>query len=148
VYAPSSYVDVWAYDRQGNELEHWTRQGDHFANWIEAVEKNNAELLNAEIAQGHVSSALCHVGNISNRLGEKLKSSEIREVIGHNGLLAESFDRMVDHLKKNEVAVDKEPLLEMGPWLEIDPAREMFVGSPEANELRKRQGRKGFEVPV
>lgn len=147
VYVPSSYADVWAYDREGNEIKHWTGQGDHFANWIEAIQKGNRELLNAEIQQGHVSSALCHVGNISNRLGERLKAAEIKAGIDNNQLLAESFDRMVDHLKKNEVPVDNEPLLQMGPWLEIDPAREMFVGNDKANELRMRRGRKGFEVP-
>jgi predicted dehydrogenase len=148
VYAPSSYADVWAYDRDGNEIEHWTGSGDHFGNWVKAVKEQNPQLLNAEVTEGHVSSALCHIGNISNRLGEKLRAGEIREVIGNNELLAESFDRMVEHLKKNEVPVDSEPLLEMGPWLEIDPAKEMFVGNDKANELRMRRGRKGFEVPV
>ncbi len=148
VYVPASYADVWAYDREGQEIEHWRGQGDHFGNWIQAVKNENAAMLNAEIEEGHLSSALCHVGNVSNQVGEKLRSGDIREVIGNNEVLAESFDRMVEHLKANEVAVDKEPLLEMGPWLEIDPAKEVFVGNDKANELRVRQGRKGFEVPV
>ncbi len=46
--------------------------GDHFANFTKAVHARNPKLLNADIEQGHLSSALCHLGNISYRLGRKL----------------------------------------------------------------------------
>ncbi|RUL89060.1 Gfo/Idh/MocA family protein [Tautonia sociabilis] len=46
--------------------------GDHYANFIEAVRTRDRSILNAEIEQGHLSSAFCHLGNIALRLGRKL----------------------------------------------------------------------------
>jgi predicted dehydrogenase len=46
--------------------------GDHFANFIEAVKSRDVKTLNADIEQGHLSSAYCHLGNIAYRLGRKL----------------------------------------------------------------------------
>lgn len=36
--------------------------GDHYKNFIEAVRAHDRTILNAEIEQGHLSSALCHLG--------------------------------------------------------------------------------------
>ena len=46
--------------------------GDHFANFVKAVKARDPKLLNADIEQGHLSSAYCHLGNIAYRLGRKL----------------------------------------------------------------------------
>ena len=46
--------------------------GDHFANFIQAVKSRDAKSLAADIEQGHLSSAFCHLGNIAYRLGRKL----------------------------------------------------------------------------
>src|SRR5690606_11661489 len=67
VYAPSSYADVWAYDREGNQIEHWHGQGDHFGNWIEAVKNENAEMLNAEIQE--IGRASCREGVLHRSVG-------------------------------------------------------------------------------
>ncbi len=45
---------------------------DHFANFVKAVRARDCKLLNADIEQGHLSSAYCHLGNIAYRLGRKL----------------------------------------------------------------------------
>ncbi|MDX2036940.1 MAG: Gfo/Idh/MocA family oxidoreductase [Isosphaeraceae bacterium] len=47
--------------------------GDHFANFLKAVHARDPKLLNADIEEGHQSSALCHLGNIAYRLGRKLQ---------------------------------------------------------------------------
>ncbi|MEP7278018.1 MAG: Gfo/Idh/MocA family oxidoreductase [Bacteroidota bacterium] len=44
--------------------------GYHFRNFIEAVRKDTP--LNSEIAEGHKSVLLCHLGNISQRVGRTL----------------------------------------------------------------------------
>jgi len=49
-----------------------TGGGDHFANFVKAVKSREPKLLNAEIEEGHLSSAYCHLGNIAYRLGRKL----------------------------------------------------------------------------
>jgi predicted dehydrogenase len=48
------------------------QEGDHFANFIEAARSRKPEALHAEIEEGHLSSALCHLANISYRLGRTL----------------------------------------------------------------------------
>ncbi len=45
---------------------------DHFLNFVEAVKSRDAATLNAPVEEGHLSSALCHLANISYRLGRKL----------------------------------------------------------------------------
>jgi hypothetical protein len=46
--------------------------GDHYANFLKAVRERDAKLLNADIEEGHLSSAYCHLGNIAYQLGRKL----------------------------------------------------------------------------
>jgi predicted dehydrogenase len=46
--------------------------GDHYANFIKAVRERDHKILNADIEEGHLSSAYCHLGNIAYRLGRKL----------------------------------------------------------------------------
>ena len=45
---------------------------NHFQNFVDGVKARDPKLLNAEIEEGHLSSALCHLGNIAYRLGRKL----------------------------------------------------------------------------
>lgn len=47
--------------------------GDNFGNFVEAVKSRKKEMLNAEVTEGHLSSALCHLANVSYRLGRALK---------------------------------------------------------------------------
>jgi len=47
-------------------------EGNHFKNWINAVRSRRAEDLNADVLEGHLSAALCHLGNIAYRLGRSL----------------------------------------------------------------------------
>ncbi|APW59591.1 Gfo/Idh/MocA family protein [Paludisphaera borealis] len=46
--------------------------GDHYANFVKAVRARDHKALNADIEEGHLSSAYCHLGNIAYRLGRKL----------------------------------------------------------------------------
>ncbi len=46
---------------------------DHFANFADAVRARDPKLLHAEIEETALSTALCHLGNISHRLGRELK---------------------------------------------------------------------------
>jgi predicted dehydrogenase len=47
--------------------------GKHFANFIEAVRRRDASILHGPVETAHTSSALAHLGNISYRLGRRLK---------------------------------------------------------------------------
>ena len=54
---------------------------DHFRNFIDAVVARKPEMLNADILEGHLSSALCHLGNISYRVNRTLTVNPDSETI-------------------------------------------------------------------
>ena len=47
--------------------------GDHYANFIEAVRERKPAMLNAPVEEGHLSAALCHLGNIAYRTRKTLE---------------------------------------------------------------------------
>jgi hypothetical protein len=120
-------------------------------NWLAAVAANDSSRLAADIHEGHLSSALCHLGGISHQLGQPTSSGEIMDRIKSNDVLSNSFDRMASHLRANGVPIDdrREGVLALGPWLELDPATEQFTGdaADAANELRTRHQREPYVVP-
>ncbi|MEA3225801.1 MAG: Gfo/Idh/MocA family oxidoreductase, partial [Planctomycetota bacterium] len=137
----------WVYDNEGNRIKQFKGQGGegHHQNFIKAVRSRKVSDLNADIEKGHYSSALCHMGNISYRLGKKMPVSEVKNTISDNADLMDSFERMVEHLKVNEVDLEKEPIT-MGPMLTMNPQKEKFIGenSRLANMFVKRNYREPF----
>jgi hypothetical protein len=140
----------WTYDNDGEKLKQFKGRAGagHHQNFIDAVRSRKVSDLNADILKGHISSACCHMGNVSHLIGKKMPVSEIKNVIGDNADLMDSFDRMLEHLKANEVDLEKEPIT-MGPMLTMDTRREKFVGehSDMANMLVSRNYREPFVVP-
>jgi hypothetical protein len=123
----------------------------HFANFVQAVRSRRSSDLHAEIEEGHFSSGLSHLANISYRLGETLPASEVRKRLEHATMsneCLEGFDRLAQHLKKNELDPDTTPL-QFGPALTIDNHSESFTGPDhaKANQLLTREYRKGYEIP-
>jgi predicted dehydrogenase len=73
ILAINSYTDWQVYFGRSLEKGPGGRGGgDHFANFVKAIRARDHKLLNADIEQGHLSSAYCHLGNIAYRLGRKL----------------------------------------------------------------------------
>ena len=121
--------------------------GDHFGNFIAAVRSRKVDDLNADILEGHYSSALCHLANISYRLGEKVPFQPQSKSLGDNKDLLETLGRMEEHLTKdNGLKLEGENYL-LGRKLTVDAKTESFVNDPQANKLLTREYRKGFEVP-
>ena len=120
---------------------------NHFANFIKAVRSGKRSDLNADITEGHPSSALCHVGNISYRVGQALPvakiKSELEQMEVHEDV-ARTFSRTVKHLEEHGVDLNKTPLT-LGQHLKID--QESFVDGVDANRLLARTYRKPFELP-
>jgi len=142
----NDYLQATVLDNDGEVIEHWYGDGNHFQNFLDAVRSHNPSDLNAEILKGHISSALCHTGNISYKLGTKVPPSEIEKEVAGNELAADSFQRMARHLEANEVDIQKD-MLTLGPWLEMNPASERFTNNDHANELLTRDYRRPFVVP-
>ena len=142
-----SYTKATAYTNEGEPIQTWSGGGGHHDNFISAVRSRNHKDLNADIEEGHLSSGLCHTGAISHLVGEKASAERIASAVRGNARAADSFDRMAAHLEANGVKID-DPVLTLGPWLEMDPQAETFVDNDAANALLKRNYRKGFEVPM
>ncbi len=139
------------FDPDGNLVRTFEGQSEnHFANFIRAVREGRRDVLNADILEGHQSTALCHVGNISYRLGRAETPRVIAQEFEDHKLhddVARTFDRMVDHLRNNGVDLEQ-TRLSVGPLLRIDSGREAFSGSQEANDLLTRDYRRPFVVPA
>lgn len=136
-----------AYDKDGQVIKKFNEKGDdHFSNFIKAVRSRKREDQNADILEGHLSSALCHTGNISHRLGQQASQGEIHEIHKNNPAALETLARMEEHLAKNNVDL-KLTKATMGVFLQMDPKTERFVGNDKANELLTRPYRAPFIVP-
>ncbi|MHC4369504.1 MAG: gfo/Idh/MocA family oxidoreductase, partial [Planctomycetota bacterium] len=111
----------WIFDNDGKKIKQFKGDGgsDHHANFIEAVRRRKSDVLNAPIRQGHISSAVCHLGNLSFRLGADAGRKEILEKIGDRQLARETFERIEKHLAANEIDLNRTPM-KLGPWLTID----------------------------
>jgi predicted dehydrogenase len=141
-----SYTKAIVYDKDRKEIKTYEAGGDHFENFIQAVRSRRTSDLHADIAEGHVSAALCHTGNISYRLGKPMRSEAIRDAAKADSALAESLGRMEEHLVSNKVDLHQTPLT-LGAALNFNPRTERFTNSRKANQLLKREYRKPFVVP-
>jgi predicted dehydrogenase len=138
------------FDPDGKLVNTFTgRSESHFANFLNAVRSRKRELLNADILETHLSSALCHLGNISWRLGHPVSPDELRQELAkikvHENVL-ETFDRTTRHLRENQLDLEQTKLT-LGLLLPFDPEREAFVNLPQADALLGREYRKPFVVP-
>jgi hypothetical protein len=140
----------WTYDNDGKKIKQFSGRGGagHHENFIKAVRSHKRSDLNSDIEVGHLSASLCHMANTSHRIGKKATPDEIKKTIGDNADMADSFDRMLEHLAANEVDLKKEPIT-IGPMLTMDPKTERYVGdnSELANMFIKRNYREPFVVP-
>ena len=123
----------------------------HIFNFLKAVRSRRISDLRMDVLEGHLSTAMVHMANISYRLGKTASAEAIREAIKDCGREAvETFERFREHLTVNGVDWTKTEAV-LGPWLEIDPAKEEFVGSGDvvtkANQLVTRLYRPPFVVP-
>jgi len=142
----SSYSQAVAFDNDGKEMKKFDGGGNHYANFIEAVRSRKVSDLNADILEGHLSSALCHTGNISYRIGKKESPDAIKEAIKADKEATETFGRMAAHLDANGVDLMKTKAT-LGMVLKMDTKAEQFIGNDDANKLVRREYRKPFVVP-
>ncbi|HZT82437.1 MAG TPA: Gfo/Idh/MocA family oxidoreductase, partial [Gemmataceae bacterium] len=147
-----SYESGIVYDKDGKEVRRFTTpkekggDGGHFGNFVKAVRSGQVSDLTGDILEGHLSSALCHLANVSYRLGSEQPYSKTTKAFGDDKDAAETLARTSEHLKENRVPLD-ETNYRVGRRLTVDPAKETFVGDTQANAMLTREYRKPFVVP-
>jgi len=141
-----SYSEAIACDAEGQEIRRWSEGGDHFLNWIEAVRSRRVQDLAAEIEVGVRSSALVHLANASQRVGQGLGKEAFLAALDSAGPLGEGGRRMLAHLEANGIDPDKTPVT-LGPRLTFDSARGAFQENERANALLTGSFREPYVLP-
>lgn len=121
-----SYSKCSAFDNDGKEIKTFRGGGNHFQNFLDAVQSGKADKLNAGALEGHLSAAACHLGNIPYRIGTKQKLLKSDTPFGSDDVSNESFARFRQHLAQNKVALTEG--FDLGPMLQFDGKTETFVG--------------------
>jgi predicted dehydrogenase len=144
----SNYFTATAYDKAGTVVKEFKGTDRHMQNFIDVVRSRKTAALYGPILEGHISSALCHLGNISHVLGKALAPDALREKVKGNAPLAEATGRMTEHLAKNGVDLTKTPLAYGVPLTLAPKGAEAFTGefAKEAAPLLTRQYRAPYVV--
>jgi predicted dehydrogenase len=142
-----NYTSAAAFDYDGHELGTWSGGSDdqHYANFVKAVKSRRHEDLHLDIEDGHLSSALAHLGNVSWALGQSVPIDARPALAADDPHVRASLDSFLTYLKDNAVDVAKTSL-SLGRELVIDPMTEKSTDA-EANRLFTRDYRKGYELP-
>lgn len=138
-----------AYDNSGEKIRDFTQQRESAKeNFINAVRAEDPSMLYTDATEGHLSCGLVHMTNIAYRIGATTSPSVIRERMQEEKPLGEATERMLEHIRANNVDLTETPL-RVGPVLKLDPKHERFVGpmSDAANALVSREYRNPFVVP-
>ena len=120
--------------------------GGAFGSFIAAVRSRKPEDVNCDAEVAHYSSALCHLGNISYRLGETVSFDHKLERLKENKQVAAAFETLTSNLEAVDVNLAGSQYM-LGSQLTLDPKAEKFIGNDDANALLTREYRKPFVVP-
>jgi predicted dehydrogenase len=144
----TQYFTATAYDKAGKVVKEFKGTDRQMQNFIDVVRSRKSADLYGPIEEGHISSALCHLGNISHQLGKGAPEGMTRDRIKSNKALVEAYGRMTEHLKSNKVDLSKTPLT-LGLPLIVDAKAERFTGpdAARANKLLTREYRAPYTVP-
>jgi predicted dehydrogenase len=143
-----NYNSGVAFDYNGNELGKWSggEYQAHFANFVKAIRSRNYKDLHLDIEDGHLSSALAHLGNVSYRMGKVAPEGTRPSEMSDNRHITDTLTSFEQYMKEDGVDFNATKFY-LGQSLTIDPKTELST-DPAANQLFTREYRKGFELPV
>jgi hypothetical protein len=140
--------------RKGGQAEPLARfdvkvtPGGAWGSFLHAVRSRKVEDLNADVEHGHYSSGLCHLANISYRLGTQVPFDRKAKALGDDREVVQTFENLQQNIQGVGVKLE-ETTYKLGRTLRFDPKSERFVGdgAKQANSLRTRNYRKPYVVP-
>ncbi len=120
----------------------------HLTNFIESIRSGKSEDLNADISGGHLSATLCHLANISHRLGETngpATTEKVIETFSHHPDALRTAEAVLAQIERNGGDLSQ---LVLGPTLNFDPKTESFHGphGEAANAFLRYEMREEFAV--
>ena len=140
----------WTYDNDGKKIKQFAGDGGggHMTNFLNTMRSRRVSDLKADVLEGHITASMIHSADISYRLAQREPVEQVKKAVEGNDLLAESFDRLLQHLQANEIDLGKNPVA-IGPMLTFDTETEKFTGegSYYANMFLSRNYRPPFVVP-
>jgi len=151
VVCENGYVDMparAAYDRKGKQIKLFTGEGPSAkANFITALRSGKQADLRTTMLNGHLSTSICHMGNISYRVGKAASIEQVNDVIKTDAQVLDAFERTQAHLAANGVDLKKASIT-LGPKLTMKSQAECFTGqfAKPANALLKRTYREPFVI--
>jgi predicted dehydrogenase len=121
--------------------------GNIFENFIHCVRSRKRSDLHADIIEAHLSSACCHLGNISYRLGTQVSGTVKPVILEKHEEVAKSWET-IKQTVKGTLGLDlSKNTYQLGPMLRFNPETEKFVDNPAADLLLTRPYREPFIVP-
>jgi predicted dehydrogenase len=140
----------WTYDNGGKKIKQFPGDGGagHMTNFLNAMRSRRVSDLKADVLEGHITACMVHSADISYRLAYRKSVDDIKKAVDSNDVLAESFERLLQHLKANQIDLGRNPIA-VGPMLTFDTESEKFVGADSyyANMFLSRNYRPPFVVP-
>jgi predicted dehydrogenase len=142
------YFGAKAFDKAGKVVKEFKGDDRHMQNFIDVVRSRKTQDQYGPVEEGHASSALCHLGNISHQIGKAAAPAQLKDQIKSDKVLGEAYGRMVEHLGNNNVDLEKTPLT-LGVPLIVDAKNERFTGpdAARANKMLTREYRAPYTVP-
>jgi predicted dehydrogenase len=119
----------------------------HMRNFIDCVRSRKRDDLTAEILEGHRSVLLCHLGNISYRLGEDVPFNRQTKTFDGDKTFYEAFEDMKGHLADAARLDLSNSSYRLGRTLSFDAQAEKFIGDAEADKMLNCAYRRPFVVP-
>jgi hypothetical protein len=140
-----------AYDRAGKQIQQFTganvtRDRSHTANFLKVMRSRRREDQNGELLEGHLSSSLSHISNISYRVGQKSDPEAIKAAIGKNPAAQDALARFDAHLAINNIKLDMDKAT-LGAPLKVNTDTMTFVDNADATAMLTRKYRAPFVVP-
>jgi len=142
-------TDFTPYDSKESvkiEAEHVRLSGNPFRNFIDCMRSRDRSKLEADILEGHYSAALCHLGNISYRVGETASVDSIQKAFGNDPIVQKAVNDVIQNTTDALPGLT-DPQWTLGPKLVFDPATEKFIGNASADKLLTRDYRTPYVVP-